>query len=114
MKNPLRSSVVERMPILDMSAYNMKRAAASPINDANEKTSRLASSEASLKLPNGVNGHTSPPLVDLLDLSSDDLPQTSSSTGDFLQDLLGMNLMTPSTAGKTFIHFLGKFFNINV
>ncbi|CAA6657612.1 unnamed protein product [Spirodela intermedia] len=96
----IRSSVVERMPVLDMSTYNLKRAGSSPASIASEKATQTSSSGASIKLPNGVNNHTSAPLVDLLDLSSDDIPQTNSSTGDFLHDLLGMDLTTPSSTGK--------------
>ena len=47
---------------------------------------------APINLPNGVAKTTSAPLVDLLDLSSDDVPVPSSSGGDFLQDLLGVDL----------------------
>lgn len=102
----LRSSVVERMPVLDIATYNLKRAASSPASIPSEKATQTSSSGASLKLPNGVNNHTSAPLVDLLDLSSDDIPQTSSSTGDFLHDLLGMDLTTPSSAGMTLDSFI--------
>ncbi|XP_078430450.1 AP-1 complex subunit gamma-2-like [Wolffia australiana] len=96
----IRSSVVERMPVLDLSAYNLKRAASSPASMASQKPALAASSGASLKVPNGVNNHTSAPLVDLLDLGSDDVPQASSSTSEFLTDLLGMDLTAPSTTGK--------------
>lgn len=54
----------------------------------------------SVKVPNGVakSAAAAAPLVDLLDLSSDDVPAApSSSGGDFLQDLLGVDL-SPATS----------------
>lgn len=54
------------------------------------------SSGASLNLPNGVAKPSAAPLVDLLDLSLDDTPAPSSSGGDFLQDLLGVDLSPAS------------------
>uniref|UniRef100_A0A1D1YK71 AP-1 complex subunit gamma n=1 Tax=Anthurium amnicola TaxID=1678845 RepID=A0A1D1YK71_9ARAE len=95
----IRASLVERMPVLDESTYNAKRAGSSPVSISKEKLSQSTSSGSSLKLPNGVTKHPAAPLVDLLDLSSDDVPQPSSSTGDFLHDLLGMDLTTPSSSG---------------
>lgn len=44
------------------------------------------------KIPNGVAKPVSAPLVDLLDLSSDDIPVSGSSGGDFLNDLLGVDV----------------------
>ncbi|GFZ21266.1 gamma-adaptin 1 [Actinidia rufa] len=41
------------------------------------------------------------PLVDLLDLSSDDVPTPSPSGGDFLQDLLGVDLSPASSQSGT-------------
>uniref|UniRef100_A0A804QK59 RRM domain-containing protein n=1 Tax=Zea mays TaxID=4577 RepID=A0A804QK59_MAIZE len=54
------------------------------------------------KLPNGV-GKPATPLADLLDLSSDDAPVTTSAPttapNDFLQDLLGIGLTDSSPIG---------------
>ncbi|EPS72982.1 hypothetical protein M569_01768 [Genlisea aurea] len=86
----IRSTLVERMPVLDESAYSGRRAGSVP---AAVSTSRGALP----KLPNGVSKLTSSPLVDLLDLSSDDIPAASTpSAPDFLQDLLGIDLSTNS------------------
>ncbi|KAK1296534.1 AP-1 complex subunit gamma-2 [Acorus calamus] len=95
----IKSSLVERMPVLDESAYHNKKAASAPGNLSEGKTSQ-ATGGASVKLPNGVAKTPAAPLVDLLDLSSDDIPQPSSSGGDFLHDLLGIGLApSPSSAG---------------
>ncbi|XP_058112225.1 AP-1 complex subunit gamma-2-like [Magnolia sinica] len=91
----IKSALVERMPVLDEAAYILKRTSSSPATLSSEKTSKSISSGASLNLPNGVAKPPAAPLVDLLDLSSDDAPAPSSSGGDFLQDLLGVGL-TPS------------------
>ncbi|KAK1273219.1 AP-1 complex subunit gamma-2 [Acorus gramineus] len=96
----IKSSLVERMPVLDESAYHNKKAASAPGNLSEGKTSQ-ATAAASLKLPNGVAKTPAVPLVDLLDLSSDDIPQPSSSGGDFLHDLLGIGLApSPSSAAE--------------
>lgn len=71
-----RSKLVERMPVLDEN----------PPGDS------IPATTASINLPNGVARPSSAPLVDLLDLNSDDVPAPSSSGGDFLQDLLGGDL----------------------
>ncbi|XP_027095343.1 AP-1 complex subunit gamma-2-like [Coffea arabica] len=81
----IRSTLVERMPVLDEATYSGRRAGSVP---AVVSTSQ----GAPINLPNGVAKTTSAPLVDLLDLSSDDVPVPSSSGGDFLQDLLGVDL----------------------
>ncbi|KAL0447111.1 UNVERIFIED_CONTAM: AP-1 complex subunit gamma-2 [Sesamum latifolium] len=52
------------------------------------------------KIPNGVVKPTSAPLVDLLDLSSDDTQAPASSGGDFLQDLLGVDVSPATSQGK--------------
>ena len=54
------------------------------------------STAASINIPNGVSKPSAAPLVDLLDLSIDDAPAPSSSGGDFLQDLLGVDLLPSS------------------
>ncbi|XP_041014142.1 AP-1 complex subunit gamma-2-like isoform X1 [Juglans microcarpa x Juglans regia] len=78
----IRSALVERMPILDEATFIGRRAGSSPgiVSTSNS---------ASLNLPNGVAKPPAAPLVDLLDISSDDVPAPSSSGGGFLQDLLG-------------------------
>lgn len=48
-------------------------------------------------LPNGVAKLPAAPLVDLLDLSADDTPAPTTSGGDFLQDLLGVDISPAST-----------------
>ncbi|KAL0385576.1 UNVERIFIED_CONTAM: AP-1 complex subunit gamma-2 [Sesamum radiatum] len=52
------------------------------------------------KIPNGVAKPASAALVDLLDLSSDADQAPSSSGGDYLQDLLGVDLSTASQDEK--------------
>ncbi|KAF3431304.1 hypothetical protein FNV43_RR26035 [Rhamnella rubrinervis] len=85
----IRSALVERMPVLDEATFIGKRAGAMP-------TSVSTPSAASINLPNGIAKPSAVPLVDLLDLSSDDAPAPSSSGGDFLQDLLGVDLLPSS------------------
>ncbi|KAG8366178.1 hypothetical protein BUALT_Bualt17G0049600 [Buddleja alternifolia] len=87
----IRSALVERMPVLDEATYSGRRAGSMP--------AALSTSQGALpKMPNGVAKPTSAPLVDLLDLSSDDTPAASSSGGDFLQDLIGIDL-SPASQG---------------
>lgn len=76
-----RSALLERMPVLDEATYSGRRAASLLAAFSN-------SSETSLKLLNGVAKPTAAPLVDLLDLSSDDIPAPSSFGGDFFRILL--------------------------
>ncbi|KAH7570252.1 hypothetical protein JRO89_XS05G0076500 [Xanthoceras sorbifolium] len=85
----IRSALVERMPVLDEATFSGRRAGSLPANVS-------SSSGGSLNLPNGVAKPAAAPLVDLLDLSSDDAPAPSSSGGDFLQDLLGVDLSPAS------------------
>ncbi|KAH8485018.1 hypothetical protein H0E87_026696 [Populus deltoides] len=88
----IRSALVERMPILDDATFSTRRAGSLP-------AAASTSGGASLNLPNGVAKPSAAPLVDLLDLS-DDLPAPCSSGGDFLQDLLGVDLSpAPSQSG---------------
>lgn len=94
-----RSSLVERMPVLDEAAYLGKRAGSSQPTLSAEKSSKLTTSAASLKLPNGVAKPPAAPLVDLLDLSSDDAPVLPSAPNDFLNDLLGIGLPNSSSSG---------------
>ncbi|KMZ65480.1 AP-1 complex subunit gamma-2 [Zostera marina] len=94
----IKSSLVERMPMLDEATYIEKRTASSQVTFPGKKTSHATHSGATLSLPNGISKTPSAPLVDLLDLSSDDAPQMSSSTNNFLHDLLGVGLDVPSTS----------------
>ncbi|XP_073280007.1 AP-1 complex subunit gamma-2-like [Primulina huaijiensis] len=90
----IRSSLVERMPVLDEATYSERRSGSVP-------TTVSTSQGAPLKLPNGVSKPTSSPLIDLLDLSSDDIPAASPSDGKFLQDLLGVDLSPASSQQGT-------------
>jgi len=74
------------MPILDEATFIGRRAGSLP-------GAASTATAPSVSLPNGV-AKPAAPLVDLLDLSSDDAP--SSSGGDFLQDLLGVDLSPAS------------------
>ncbi|KAG9144332.1 hypothetical protein Leryth_019427 [Lithospermum erythrorhizon] len=80
----IRPTLVERMPVLDEATFSGRRTGSVPAAPS-------TSQGTSLNLPNGVAKTTSPPLVDLLDLSLDDVPAPSSSGGDLLQDLLGVD-----------------------
>ncbi|XP_044488303.1 AP-1 complex subunit gamma-2-like [Mangifera indica] len=81
----IRPALVERMPVLDEATFSGRRAGSLPPTVS-------TSNGASLNLPNGVAKPAPAPLVDLLDLSADDAPAPSSSGGDFLHDLLGVDL----------------------
>lgn len=81
--------------MLDEATYSGRRAGSVPAAVSN-------SLGAPPKMPNGVAKPTSTPLVDLLDLSSDDVPAASSSGGDFLHDLLGVDL-SPASQGWFFL-----------
>ncbi|KAK8936930.1 AP-1 complex subunit gamma-2 [Platanthera zijinensis] len=93
----IKTSLVERMPVLDESTY-MGRKEVSSQDVPAVKTSKTAPSEALLNLPNGVKKPPAVYMGDLLDLSSDDVPATKPSTNDFLQDLLG-DLAVPVSSG---------------
>ncbi|KAA8533123.1 hypothetical protein F0562_033344 [Nyssa sinensis] len=90
----IRSALVERMPVLDEATYSGRRAGSLPATVS-------TSPGPALNLPNGVAKPAAAPLVDLLDLSSDDVPAPSSSGGDFLQDLLGVDLSPASSLSGT-------------
>ncbi|XP_066332823.1 AP-1 complex subunit gamma-2-like isoform X3 [Miscanthus floridulus] len=100
----IRSSLLERMPVLDEASYLVKRATATQTTISADKLAPTVT-PGSLKLPNGVAKPTSAPLADLLDLSSDGAPaSTVASTttpNDFLQDLLGIGGVSSSTTGVT-------------
>ena len=85
-----RSTLVERMPTLDLLQWEEQQSGSIPAT-----TSTPA--HASINIPNGVTKPSSAPLVDLLDLNSDDVPAApSSSGGDFLHDLLDVDLSKQS------------------
>lgn len=84
-----RSALVERMPVLDEATFSGRRAGSLP-------PTASTTSGAPLGLPNGVAKPAAAPLLDLLDLNADDAPAPSSSGGDFLQDLLGVDLSPAS------------------
>ncbi|KAF5741055.1 AP-1 complex subunit gamma-2-like isoform X2 [Tripterygium wilfordii] len=87
----ITSTLVERMPVLDEATFSGRRAGSLPATIS-------TSSAASVKLPNGVSKPSVAPLVDLLDLTSDDAPAPSSSGGgDLLHDILGINLSPASS-----------------
>lgn len=88
-----RSALVERMPVLDEATFSGRRAGSMP-------NAVSTSQGAPPKIPNGVNKPVSPPLVDLLDLSSDDVPVSGSSGGGFLHDLLGVDVSSAPSQGK--------------
>ncbi|KDO82527.1 hypothetical protein CISIN_1g0450231mg, partial [Citrus sinensis] len=90
----IRSTLVERMPVLDEATFSGRRAGSLPATVS-------TSSGTSLNLPNGVAKPAAAPLVDLLDLSSDDAPVPSSSGNDFLQDLLGVDVSPASVQPGT-------------
>ena len=96
------------MPVLDEASYLVKRATATQTTISADKLAPTVT-PGSLKLPNGVAKPTSAPLADLLDLSSDDAPVTTSSPttarNDFLQDLLGIGLTDSSPIGLTLNYF---------
>lgn len=85
----IRTALVERMPVLDEATFSGRRAGSLTENG-------VSTSQVAPKLPNGV-GKTggvvvsAAPLVDLLDMTSDDVPPPTSSGSDFLHDLLGVD-----------------------
>ncbi|XP_047319788.1 AP-1 complex subunit gamma-2-like [Impatiens glandulifera] len=81
----MRSVLVEEMPVLDEATY-IGRKTGSMIADA------TASRGSAINISNGMAKPSAAPLVDLLDLSSDDALVPSPSGGNFLQDLLGVDL----------------------
>ncbi|KAL1550889.1 AP-1 complex subunit gamma-2-like isoform X1 [Salvia divinorum] len=87
----IRSALVERMPVLDEATYSGRRAGSVPAVVSTSLGTQP-------KMSNGVAKPTSAPLVDLLDLGSDDVQAPSSSGGDFLNDLLGVDL-SPASPG---------------
>ncbi|CAN6214941.1 unnamed protein product [Urochloa humidicola] len=99
----IKSSLLERMPVLDEANYLMKRAASTQATVSSVKSAPAVTPGGQPKLPNGVANPPAAPLADLLDLSSDDTPVATSAPttapNDFLQDLLGIGLTDSSPAG---------------
>lgn len=94
-----RSTLVERMPVLDEATFVGRKAGS--LSDTASIPAR-----PSVNLPNGVSKPSASPLVDLLDLSSDDVPPPSSSGSDILQDLLGVDLSPAPQQSGTFKCFI--------
>ena len=84
-----RSTLAERMPVLDEATFIGRRAGSMPGTTSTTKG-------ASINLSNGFAKPPVAPLVDLLDLNSEDAPVPSSSGSDLLQDLLGIDLAPAS------------------
>ncbi|XP_039141706.1 AP-1 complex subunit gamma-2-like [Dioscorea cayenensis subsp. rotundata] len=95
----IKSSLLERMPVLDESTYVRKKVGSSDATFSADKTGQRVSAGTPVNIPNGVAKQQAAPLVDLLDLSSDDVPVASSSATDFLNDLLGVDLPSQSSSG---------------
>ncbi|RLM56050.1 hypothetical protein C2845_PM10G03760 [Panicum miliaceum] len=99
----IKSSLLERMPVLDEANYLVKRAASTQATIPSVKSAPAVTPGGQPKLPNGVAKPPPAPLADLLDLSSDDTPVTASAPtttpNDFLQDLLGIGLTDSPPAG---------------
>ncbi|THU54553.1 hypothetical protein C4D60_Mb10t26310 [Musa balbisiana] len=95
----IKSSLLEQMPVLDEMTYLLKKSSSSQANVSADKTSK-SNSRVSLKLPNGVIHAPATPDLDLLDLSSDDNPANTSSSNDYLHDLLGIGLTNTESTGN--------------
>lgn len=100
-----RSSLAERMPVLDEATFSGRRAGSVPAAVSTSKG-------VSVNLPNGAAKPSIAPVADLLDLTSDDAPAPSSSGGEFLQDLLGVNLTPVSLQSGHICYVLHKSFRI--
>ena len=90
------------MPVLDEATYSRRRDGSLPVNVS-------TSDKNSLQNPNGVTKTFNAPLLDLLDLSDEPAPPNSSG-GDFLQDLLGGDILSSSSHTGYYqyllVHFL--------
>ena len=95
---------MERMPVLDEIAYAAKRSdeVTIGISTSNGKAESISASTTVKPITNGHSKTFTTPtnaLMDLLDLSVEDVPAPSQSPGDFLQDLLGVtSVPSPSNA----------------
>ncbi|XP_022776059.1 AP-1 complex subunit gamma-2-like isoform X3 [Durio zibethinus] len=90
----IRSALLERMPVLDEATFSGRRA-------GSLHTAISTSTGAPHNLQNGIAKPAAAPIADLLDLSSDDAAAPSSSGGDFLMDLLGVDLSPASAPSGT-------------
>lgn len=88
----IRSTLVERMPVLDEATFNGRRGG---IGIGTIPSTSQGS------VVNGVVKMAAAPLVDLLDLGDDPVANSSSTAGNFLHDLLdvGTNTIQPQKNG---------------
>lgn len=98
----IKAALVERMPVLDEASYAAKRSNEAFISTGSDEKARPASSVPVVTATaNGSANAVIKPtnaLMDLLDLSVDDVPAPApQSAGDFLQDLLGVTSVPSST-----------------
>ncbi|KAK8631130.1 hypothetical protein V6N13_079893 [Hibiscus sabdariffa] len=89
----IRSALVERMPVLDESTLSGRKGGSLPTVPTSGITP--------CNLPNGVAEPAAAPIGDLLDLSSDDVHASISPGGDFLKDLLSIDLSPASAPSGT-------------
>ncbi|XP_076918393.1 AP-1 complex subunit gamma-2-like [Bidens hawaiensis] len=90
----IRSALVERMPVLDEATYSGRRAGSLP-------AAVSTSAGHPVQLPNGVPKIVDAPLLDLLDLGADEPALPTSSGANFLQDLLGDDILSSSSQSGT-------------
>lgn len=82
------------MPVLDEATYAAKKS--DEANVAISSDGKMEASSPARASKPVANGHAKPvaaptaALMDLLDLSVEDVPNSTQSAGDFLQDLLGI------------------------
>ncbi|KAI5081103.1 hypothetical protein GOP47_0004286 [Adiantum capillus-veneris] len=97
----IKEALVERMPVLDEATYVAKKSDEANVAISMDGKAESVSPAATRKPV--ANGHVKPvvaptaALMDLLDLSVEDVPSSTQSAGDFLQDLLGIASMTTDT-----------------
>lgn len=95
----IKEALVERMPVLDEAAYAAKKSDEANVGISSDGKMEPVSPATTSKPV--ANGHAKPiaapttALMDLLDLSVEDVPASTQSAGDFLQDLLGITSMAP-------------------
>ncbi|XP_076928162.1 AP-1 complex subunit gamma-2-like isoform X2 [Bidens hawaiensis] len=90
----LRSALVERMPVLDEATYSVRRAGSLPADTSTSQGNPL-------QIPNGVPKTIDAPLLDLLDLGADEPAPQNSSAPNFLQDLLGGDILSSASQPGT-------------
>ncbi|KVI05604.1 hypothetical protein Ccrd_016040 [Cynara cardunculus var. scolymus] len=96
----IRSALVERMPVLDEATYNGRRArsASAAVSTSLEFASNLS---------NGVIARTDvAPLVDLLDMGADEPVPPCSSGGNFLLDLIDVDMPSSSSQSDVLLDLL--------